>query len=93
MNGTLTIGTHVRLKDAYLDDELTKPVTGMVRGMFRRPDWGNEDALCVMFDHDDPMLPPGGEFSAGRLAAQLSSGPQEEQVSPSSEYDPLEGVL
>jgi hypothetical protein len=32
-----------------------------------RPDWGGTTAFVVMFDHDEPMLPPGGEFTADRL--------------------------
>jgi len=67
----LTIGTRVRLKNAYLDDALTQPVTGTVRDIFPRPDWGNVMAYCVIFDHDEPMLPPGGEFSANRLVPEM----------------------
>jgi hypothetical protein len=42
------------------------PYSGTVEDVFERPDWG-ELAYVVMFDHDDPSLPPGGEFSAGML--------------------------
>jgi hypothetical protein len=66
----LTIGARVTLKDAYLDEAQTRPVTGTVEDMFRRPDWGNATAHVVMFDHDEPMMPPGGEFTADRLVPE-----------------------
>jgi hypothetical protein len=63
----LTIGTRVTLRDAYLDAELTKPVTGTI--VFRRPDWSGATAYVVKFDQSEPWLPPGGEFPASRLEA------------------------
>ncbi len=69
MTNTLTVGTRVRVKDAYLDEELTRPVVGVIGDVFSRPDWNGADAYVVMFDHDDPRLPPGGEFTADRLGA------------------------
>lgn len=70
---TLTLGTRVRLKDRYLDEAMARPVTGTIRDMFRRPDWGNAMAFVVMVDHDLPMLPPGGEFTADCLVARAES--------------------
>jgi len=58
-----TIGDRVAIKDAYLDEALTTPVTGTVEDMYRRPVM----AYVVMFDHDKPRLPPGGEFTGNRL--------------------------
>ncbi len=68
-----TVGTRVRLKDTYLDEALTQPVTGTVRDI-QHPDWNNPatypvTTYVVMFDHEDPSLPPGGEFSARTLEA------------------------
>ncbi|MEX2613027.1 MAG: hypothetical protein WD380_05575 [Gaiellaceae bacterium] len=40
---------------------------GTVRDVIGRPDWG-ELAYVVMFDHDDPGLPPGGEFTRQALS-------------------------
>jgi hypothetical protein len=66
MTAALTTGTRVRLVDAYLDDELTRPVIGTVDGIFFRPDWG-EDAYVVVFDDDELKAPPTGEFPARSL--------------------------
>jgi hypothetical protein len=66
MTAAITTGTRVRLVDAYLDDQLTRPVIGTVEGIFYRPDWG-EDAYVVVFDHDEPKAPPSGEFPARNL--------------------------
>jgi hypothetical protein len=68
MNGApRTIGGRIRLKDAFLDEALTRPVIGTVEDVYRRPDWGNQVAYVVMFDHDEPRMPPGGEFTANLL--------------------------
>lgn len=64
----LAVGTRVTLRDAYLDEERSRPVTGTVEDVFRRDDWGGATAYVVMFDHREPMLPPGGEFPPARLA-------------------------
>jgi hypothetical protein len=64
-----TVGMRVKLKDAYLDEAMTRPVTGTIKDMFPRPDWGGAIAHVVMFDHDDPTKPPGGEFTGDCLAA------------------------
>ncbi len=42
-------------------------MTGTVKDVFPRPDWRGQDAFVVMFDHDDPGLPPRGVFPAHRL--------------------------
>ncbi len=61
----------MRLRDAYLDEAQTRPVTGTVKDAFLRDsflrDWRCVLVYCVMFDHGDPGLPPGGEFTADRL--------------------------
>jgi len=64
---TMTIGTRVKVKDAYLDEAMTRPVTGTVEDIYQRPDWRNAMAYVVMFDHDEPRMPPGGEFTADVL--------------------------
>lgn len=61
------IGDKVQVKDAYLDEAMTRPVVGTVEDVFRRDDWGGRLAFVVMFDHSEPMMPPGGEFPADRL--------------------------
>lgn len=64
---TLPVGTRVSVKGAYLDEALTRPVLGTVRDAFPRPDWGGLTAYAVMFEHDEPFFPPGGEFTAEML--------------------------
>ena len=59
-------GSRVVLRDAFLDEAMTRPVIGIVEYVFHRSDW-EDAAFVVMFDHDDPLLPRGGEFSASRL--------------------------
>jgi hypothetical protein len=83
LNTPLRIGDRVRLRDSYLDPEMTRPVTGVVCDVFDRPDWGERwgqtvAAHAVLFDHDDPGFPPGGEFSYGAL--ELISHGTPEQV-------------
>lgn len=66
---SLAVGDRVRLRDTFLDEECTRPVTGTIADVFSYPDYRHgTDVFVVMFDHDDPGLPPGGEFSANRLA-------------------------
>jgi hypothetical protein len=54
----LEVGDVVRVRDAGY--------VGTVHDVIGRPDWG-ELAYVVMFDHDDPGLPPGGEFTRHAL--------------------------
>jgi hypothetical protein len=62
---TLAIGTHVRVKDTYLDEALQTPLVGTVKDIL---EYDGARRFVVMFDHDDQSFPPGGEFSADRLA-------------------------
>lgn len=62
----LAIGTRVAIRDTYLDEALTRPLVGTIRDRLYRDDWG-AISFVVMFDHDNRMLPPGGEFQAHRL--------------------------
>lgn len=69
----MTVGTRVRVKDTYLDQGLTRPLVGTVKDVFSYPDYRNgTDVYVVMFDHDDPTLPPGGEFSRNRLEVEAA---------------------
>jgi hypothetical protein len=65
------IGRRVRLKGAYLDEAETEPVVGTIEDVIElRPGTSvgaRGLAYVVMFDHNEPMLPPGGEFTADRL--------------------------
>ena len=47
-SGPLTVGSRVRLTDAYLDEALTRPVIGTVMDIFPRPDWGSQTAWGVV---------------------------------------------
>jgi hypothetical protein len=62
------VGDRVRVLDAFLDEDCSRPVVGTVEDVCQRPDWSQTVAFVVMFEHDDPMLPPGGEFTGDRLA-------------------------
>jgi hypothetical protein len=67
------IGTRVSVRGAFLDEAMTEPVTGTIEDVLANgyPDEnGHFDGLrryVVMFDHTDPRLSPGGEFTAERL--------------------------
>jgi hypothetical protein len=60
----LKIGTAVRLKDAYYDEACTIPISGTVEDIL---DYGGLNRFVVMFNRDEPLLPPGGEFSVDQL--------------------------
>lgn len=60
MSTTLAVGSRVRVKDTYLDEERTEPFVGTVRGKIGA-------FYIVIFDHTDRWLPPGGEFDPARL--------------------------
>ena len=70
-SSSLAVGDRVWLRGAYLDEACTLPVVGTVGDMFARPDWGGAIAHVVMFEHDVPGLPPGGAFTADRLAPYI----------------------
>lgn len=59
-SSALTVGDRVQVIGAYLDERLTLPVLGEVSAMHGR-------VFVVMFEHTDPSLPPGGEFTGDRL--------------------------
>lgn len=64
----VTVGTRVLVRDAYLDEEMTKPVFGTIEDVFSSPEYySGQDVFVVMFEHDHPGLPPGGEFSSNML--------------------------
>jgi len=70
----MNAGTRVRVKDIYLDEGLTRPLVGTVADVFSHPDYRNGgDVYVVLFDHDEPALPPGGEFSVDRLEQVLDA--------------------
>jgi hypothetical protein len=64
---TLTIGTPVLVKDTYVDEDCSIPLTGTVKDIL---DYDGFDHFVVMFDEAtlDAGMPPGGEFSFDRLA-------------------------
>ena len=62
------IGDRVRMLGAFLDEDWTIPVVGTVQGVLVPPDSREPIMFVVRFEHDDPWLPPGGEFTADRLA-------------------------
>jgi hypothetical protein len=70
------LGRRVYVRDAYLDAGRTKPLAGTIEDVLERgyPDeTGRFDGVprfVVMFDHGDPRMPPGGEFSFNRLKLQ-----------------------
>jgi hypothetical protein len=69
---TLSIGTRVRIKDTYSDDDYSIPVVGTIEDILN---YDGVDRFVVMIDeeqikaagHDPRMFPPGGEFTADRL--------------------------
>jgi len=67
MSERLRIGTCVQLRDRFLDEAGTRPVVGRIEDVFVRPDWGGRLAYAVLFEHDDPRFPGGGEFGASWL--------------------------
>ena len=63
-NATLEVGTQVRLKDTYLDQACTTPVTGEIKDTIF---YNGSLKYVVMFHHQNPSLPFGGEFTADQL--------------------------
>jgi hypothetical protein len=49
----------------YLDEACTRPVYGTVGDVYQGTDGFMR--FVVMFEHNEPMMPPGGEFVGQHL--------------------------